>query len=264
MGNTSMLPIREFAAFTGIPESTLRYYDKIGLLTPELRGSNRYRYYSPIQMITVEFVKVLTKVGVPLSTIKKMSKNRTPQSVLDLLIKQERKLDAQLHELQEAYAILHAYSTNIQIGVAASEHTISVQEMDETNIILGQINDFSNTNTFYRPYMKFCETMDSHYPIGGYYENMNVLLQTPSQPTRFFAMNPHGDSRRKAGKYLVAYNKGPYGEFGELPQKLFAYAQENKLSFSGPLYIIYLLDEISVAEPNQYISQIAASVSKAR
>lgn len=42
----STMPIREFARLTGIRPANLRFYDQIGLLSPELRGENGYRYYS--------------------------------------------------------------------------------------------------------------------------------------------------------------------------------------------------------------------------
>ena len=48
MDKSTMLSIREFADFTGINESTLRYYHKIGLFSPSRRGENRYYlYYLP-------------------------------------------------------------------------------------------------------------------------------------------------------------------------------------------------------------------------
>ena len=266
----TMLTIKEFADFTGLNESTLRYYDKIGLLSPELRGANRYRYYSPMQTISVDFIKVLIKVGVPLSTITEMNKSRTPQSVLALLTQQESKLDAKLHELQTAYSILHTYRNTIQAGMDVREHNaISARDLDDAPIILGQVNDFRGAVNFFAPFMRFCNRalenkIDLHYPIGGYYEDIHVFLNTPAQPTRFFSLDPRGNNKRKAGRYLVAHNQGYYGEFGDLPQRLLAYAQANEFSFSGPLYIIYLLDEITVIDHRRYVSQIAVGVTKKR
>ena len=269
MHDATMLSIKEFADFTGLPESTLRYYDKIGLLSPELRGENRYRYYTPVQAFTVEYLKVLIKVGVPLSTIKDMYKHRTPEGVLALLTRQEQKLDAQLHDLQRAYSILHTYRNTIQAGILADEHEIAVHTLGEAPIVLGQLTDFSKTDTFYIPFMAFYNTahenkIDLHYPIGGYYQDINIFLKTPAQPTRFFSLDPRGNSKRNAGEYLVAHHKGYYGEFGELPQKLVAHARAHRLTFSGPLFITYLLDEISVADHKNYLSQIVVGVSKSR
>lgn len=41
MNQKSTMPIREFARLTGIRPANLRFYDQIGLLSPELRGGKR-------------------------------------------------------------------------------------------------------------------------------------------------------------------------------------------------------------------------------
>jgi DNA-binding transcriptional MerR regulator len=265
VNEATKLSIKEFSAFTGLNESTLRYYDKIGLLSPEHRGENNYRYYSPLQAFSVEFIKVLIKVGVPLSASKGMSKTRTPQNVLALLMQQESRLDAQLHELHTAYSIIHTYRNNIQVGLTVRPGDIAVHELDQTRFIQGKANDFSESETFYAAFMEFCRLADEysinlHYPIGGYYEDVEVFLRTPSQPTSFFSQDPRGNATRKAGKYLVAHNKGYYGEFGDLPQKIAAHARRHGLAFRGPLFITYLLDEISIPDHTQYLSQLVVGV----
>jgi effector-binding domain-containing protein len=117
--------------------------------------------------------------------------------------------------------------------------------------------------------MEFCNMarenmIDLHYPIGGIYEDINVFLRAPSQPTRFFSLDPRGSDKRVAGHYFVAHHKGSYGEFGDLPQRMLASARTHNLSLSGPLYITYLLDEISLIDHTQYVSQIVVGVSKIR
>ena len=269
MDHTAMLSIKAFSDFTGINESALRYYDKIGLLPPESRGANNYRYYSPVQTITADFIKVLVKVGVPLSTIRSMYKSRTPQSVLALLRRQESMLDERLYEIQKAYSIIHTYCNNIEAGISAELNGISVQKLGDARIILGPETDFGSAKTFYKPFMEFCETayekkIDLHYPIGGYHKNIDVFLDAPGRPTRWFSLDPRGDSKRSAGQYLIAYHQGYYGEFEGIPQKLVAYAQEKNIAFKGPVYVIYVLDEISVADHKQYVAQIMVGVTKKR
>jgi len=266
MDHTTMLSIKDFSDFTGISESTLRYYDKIGLLSPSRRGENRYRYYLPVQAILANFIRVLINLGVPLATIKEMNTRRTPQSMLALLAEQETKLNTRLRDLQTAYSIIHTYRDNIQAGIFAREHDICVQELDEGRLILGDPTDFSS-GTFYKTFMDFCNSIQKHnininYPVGGYHENMAVFADAPGQPTRFFSLDPYGQHTRKAGLYLVAYRRGYYGEFGDIAQKMFAHAQKNALAFHGPVFVIYLLDEVSTINPDQYLAQIMVGVRK--
>ena len=265
MTPTTMLSIKDFADFTGINESTLRYYDKIGLLSPSRRGENRYRYYLPYQIIAVNFIKILIQLGVPLSVIKTLNKRRTPQDLLCLLAQQEAKLDRRLLDLQASYTIIHTYRDTIQAGIFAHEHEICVQELDEAHLTLGPPTDFQGEE-FYKPFMNFCNAaheynINLNYPVGGYYENMQAFVDAPSQPTNFFSLDPHGTHKRREGRHLVAYQRGYYGELGDIPQKMLAHAQANALAFHGPLFVVYVLDEVSIADRNQYLSQIVVGVA---
>ena len=78
MKDPTLLSIKAFAKYTGAKQSTLRFYDEIGLLSPSERGEeNNYRYYRPSQSMTLSFINVLIELGVPLADIKEMSDGRT-------------------------------------------------------------------------------------------------------------------------------------------------------------------------------------------
>ena len=264
-----MVTIKEFADLTGLSESTLRYYDQIGLITPALRGDNRYRYYAPLQAIAVILIKTLLRVGVPLSVIKTL-RDKTPQGMITLLTQQEKKLNAQLHEIQAAYSIIHAHRNVILSNIAASEHDVHVQTLDEERLTLGPVNDFTGADSVYAPLLRFCNTahknnIDLHYPIGGYYEDIHVFTNTPCRPTRFFSLGPHGNSKMSAGSYIVAHHRGAYDEIlGEMPQKLLAYAGAQGLACCGPVYTthLFMLDAVNMTDLTQCVSRAAVGVSK--
>ena len=50
MNQKKQLSILEFSRLTGISRDNLRFYDRIGLLCPEQRGENNYRYYARSQL----------------------------------------------------------------------------------------------------------------------------------------------------------------------------------------------------------------------
>jgi hypothetical protein len=69
--------------------------------------------------------------------------------------------------------------------------------MDEKRIILGDVTDFCGEVGFRREFLHFCEgsyepPLNTSFPIGGYFESMDVFLDAPSQPTRFFTIDPKG------------------------------------------------------------------------
>ena len=266
MNESTYLSIKKFSQFTGVRQSTLRYYDEIGLLPPAGRGENNYRYYVPFQIITLGFINVLVDIGVPLSTIKKMTKERTPENVIELLSRQESRLDYRLNSLRTAYSIVHTYRDNIQEALQPRKSDIVLEELDETRLILGPETDFDDSESFYETFMDFCNSAPNYginprYPIGAFHENMDVFIGAPGQPQRFFSLDPLGNYIQKKGQYLCGYNRGYYGQFGDTADKMAAYAADKGLTFSGPVFVVYLLDEISVVEPDQYLSKIMAGVS---
>jgi DNA-binding transcriptional MerR regulator len=269
LDNSDLLSIKEFAEFAGIKQSALRYYDEIGVFSPASRGENNYRYYSPIQITTIKLINVLTELGIPLSQIKEMGKGRTPKRAMELLAQQEQNLDTQLLQLQAAYAVIHAFRSNIQNGLLAGEQEITLQEMAQQPMVLGPENDFGDDKYFFKTFIRFCNSaqysrINLNFPVGGYFSTLESFLQSPSRPTNFYSQDPGGTFKKAAGKYLVGYTRGYYGQFGNLPERMLAYAGEHNLVCHGPVYEIYLLDEISISDTDQYLSQISIPVSCAK
>jgi len=269
MDNSDLLSIKEFADFAGIKQSALRYYDEIGVFSPASRGENNYRYYSPIQITTIKLINVLTDLGVPLSQIKEMGNGRTPESAMELLSHQEQSLDAQLLQLHAAYAVIHVFRNNIQSGLLANENEITLQDLHPQPMILGPENNFGDDKYFFKTFIRFCNTAHSsrinlNFPVGGYFSSLEAFLENPARPSNFYSQDPSGTFKKAAGKYLLGYTRGYYGEFNNLPERMLAYAKEHNLVCQGPVYELYLLDEISVNDPDQYLSQVSIPVTPKR
>ena len=56
---------------TGIPKDTLRYYDKLGMISPK-RHENGYRYYDDNDLSALQYVTVMKYAQFTLSDIKAM------------------------------------------------------------------------------------------------------------------------------------------------------------------------------------------------
>jgi len=267
MKDQDMLTIKEFSRLTGIRQSTLRHYDEVKLFQPNKRGENGYRYYSAPQTVAVNLINVMHNVNIPIKKISEIKMQKSPESVLELLHKQELELNKELFNLQQAYAIVHTYCSLIREGLQVDENAITHCQMVASPIELGPVNDFSS-GYFYDSFFNFIQQMTERrinpaYPAGGYYENMDAFLTSPGHPTRFFSLTPTGRDLKEAGEYLVGYTRGYYGSIGDLPERINAYATENGYTFAGPAYETYLHDEISVDDPDRYLIQASVAVKKA-
>jgi len=265
-----LMTIKEFAAFSGVEQTTLRYWEDIGLISPAERNpENNYRYYSPLQQSTVNFINLLSSLNVPLKVIGEVKNQRTPEVILELLARQENILDMEMHRLRESHAIIHRLRGMIKDGLEANMDQISVVRMEDAHYILGPRNDWGDEPSFFETFLRFCKEaprlrINLNYSIGGLHESLGAFIRAPSQPDYYFSIDPTGYDKRPAGDYLVGYARGYYGEFGDLPQRMMAYAKERSLTLYGPVRVIYLHDEICIREQDQYLARIIIAVKRAR
>ena len=250
--------------------STLRHYDKAGAFVPAKRGmasENKYRYYSPVQITTLKAIRVLTEVRVPLNVIKELTQGRTPEKLIKLLSKYKTMVADEIRFLQDVHAVIGTYIDLLNEGISIMEDEISVAEMPQKQIILGNTNVFTEETSLVGEFTRFCKALhepklNMSFPVGGYWDTMTSFLDRPSQPTRFFSLDPKGYEQKPAGLYLIGYTRGYYGQTNGLPKRMEAYAKKNGLVFTGPVYNIFLFDDISVVDPEQYLLQVSASVKE--
>ena len=254
------LTISEFSEWTGIPRSSLIYYDKVGLFRPAYRAENNYRYYTYLQTITVNLISTLRRIGVPLETISNLMRNRTPEDLLELLSSKERDIAQEIEQLLDASKVIAVFNHHILKGLTADCEHISVTYLESEAFILGPPNDYTGDETFYNAFQRYCQDLEEkggnlHYPMGGWWSCIEDFMKNPVRPPRFYSVDPDGQQHKKAGRYLVGYNRGFYGEIGDLPERMVAFALENNLKIDGPMFNIFLLDEISVQDPGKYLMQ---------
>lgn len=66
-----MLTIKQASLKTGIPTDSLRYYDKLGIVSPK-RHVNGYRYYDEKDLSDLQYITVMKYAQFTLSEIKTM------------------------------------------------------------------------------------------------------------------------------------------------------------------------------------------------
>lgn len=263
-GRNRLIPIREFAEVTGIPASTLRYYDDSGLFRPVHRDTSGYRYYEPMQIVTVKFIRVLIDCGLSLKAIKKLAEDRSPEEMIRMLHTQALKLDREIIRMGEDRAVLSTFLDLMTAGLMAREDEITIEEMPKMRIALGAGNRFNEEDLlFYKTFVRFLrETpgINPSYPVGGYFGSLREWAHNPSEPDRFFSVDPRGPDEKPEGYYLVGYTRGYYGETGDLPERMLNYADRHGIVTQGPLYNIYLHDEVSVKDARSYLMQASVLV----
>jgi DNA-binding transcriptional MerR regulator len=265
----ALYSIKEFAKFSGVRQSVLRYYDEIGLFSPVRRGENGYRYYSPYQIVPLNMIKVFIELDTPLREIDELAASRTPERVLQLLARQERKFDEGIRQLQASYSITHQYRALITRALSVKEGEIEERVLEETPLFVGPALEGDGPHSYFECFSAFCRfaersTVSMSFPVGGLYRDLTAFREQPHKPARYFSLCPAGADRAPSGRYLSGFTRGAYGKMGDLPERLHAYAKEHSLTPIGPVYLVYLLDEISLCDQEHFLAQASVPVTAKR
>jgi len=110
------LTIGEAAHRSGCPASTIRYYERIGLLRTPERGSNGYRYYDAGALERLSFVHRARTLGFSIESVADLLRlvdhPNTPCDEVDhLLVEQIAAVRARIDQLVELDAKLTALQT---------------------------------------------------------------------------------------------------------------------------------------------------------
>lgn len=95
-----MFPIGELAERTGVPASTLRYYDELGLVRPAARAAGQRRYTASA-VRDVGLIVYFREVGFTLAEIERFVSGEQ-QSRRELVDRKRTELLAQRHRIQVA------------------------------------------------------------------------------------------------------------------------------------------------------------------
>ena len=259
MAENGLFSVDEFAKFSRTTKETLRHYDRIGLLTPVLRGENKYRYYSNGQLAVVNVIRTLQELGMTLDEIKKVKDDLSPAFADKLFEQQINKIDQKIEGWVRAQKLLFTLRKTIRSVLYADEDGITVQHFPAEAIVLGDLNDYSRGRNDYDALLSFYHLMQEKYPdldlnysVWGVFSEERVKNGDWVWPDRYYFYNPEGRDKRPAALYAVGYTRGGYGQCGGLYKRLIEYIDKNGLEICGDAYEEYPLNEVCIPKNNNY------------
>ena len=121
----------QFAKMFDIEKSTLHDYDKIGLISPQIKGDNNYRYYSWQQFDDITLILTLRELDMPILEIKKYVENRTPEKFAKLLNKTAAQLEERLAQILRLQKFINGRRSITEEALNAELNKIKIQHLPE-------------------------------------------------------------------------------------------------------------------------------------
>ena len=139
-----------------ISKDTLRHYDKIGILKPEVDENNGYRYYYEGDLEKLGLILETKYLGIPLSEIKETIESEDLKEYKNLIDKQEQSIKNQIEELKiKQKHLQEAREVFDKILAFKNEYDFSKLKEYEESIDLYGVN-FKNiySGSFYKEFLR--------------------------------------------------------------------------------------------------------------
>ena len=100
--------IGELAKAAGVPRSTVRYYERQGLLRPCSRSSSNYRLYSESELERLRFIRAAQATGFTLEDVTQLLRPAACGKVQTLIEDRLARAEERMKELRHVQKVLRA------------------------------------------------------------------------------------------------------------------------------------------------------------
>lgn len=278
MNSKSNMTISEFSKITGIKRANLIFYDNIGLLAPEFRGENEYRYYTRRQLGTAYLITALRELGLGLDEIRRYASERTPGNLLTLLSEQEEWLEEEINRLRRMKDMMKLHREMTKEGISCRLEEVLIREQEREPVFLGSLaddahDDDENSILFYQEAL--AKGMAAGYPLGSIVSSRIFDICEATAAGRpesgdnlnfvkryYFKVKNGHNAYKPKGLYAVTCGNCGYGQSDFLYARLLRYLKENDYVICGDAYEEYPLNEMAIQDDRQYLAKVEIMVKK--
>ncbi len=259
--------IGELAKLYDIGTDSIRYYEKLGLITP-VRGENGYRLYSINEIWRMNVIRDLRSLGFSMNHIGEYLSQRSVENTIHLLEEELKHIEKKEEKLKQLKKNVHHRLNAIEV---AKEKTIGVVEKvyfpkrncheiyssfsqdGQMDLILKQLLNklhnrlhiIGNTQIGCRMNEASVEKKDFHT-----YDSVFIVDDTHKDTNSFI----------KEGYYLTLRYKGNTNEGHRYVPLLFEYAKNHQLTISKAIVELVLIDIHEASNYGEHITELQALI----
>lgn len=261
--------IGEISRLYKISTDILRYYDKIGLMSPDFTGENGYRYYSKKQIWKLNNIRNLRNIGVGLEDIKEFLDERNINSANDIIEFQLEKVEDKIKKLTELKEELTSKLENIEFFKTFKDFNKPVLKFIPKRKFLRSKGNFKqdweidfelkilNEKTEYDN-----DFILTNNEIGATLSKENFFKGEYLTFSESFIINDVKGEIIPEGYFLTIVFKGKYDESYKYYNILKKYIEENNLIVTGDIHEIYHIEIHITENEDEFITEIQIPVAE--
>lgn len=128
----------EFADLCEVKKQTLFHYDEIGLLEPEYKNENGYRYYTIQQAEAYSVIDMLKEIGMSLAEIKDFLHSKNTKKITDLLTEKEKLVDIKIRKMQRIQHLIKNQKRQMEEASQLDLDQFTIEDMKVEQIVLSE------------------------------------------------------------------------------------------------------------------------------
>lgn len=265
-----------------IPIKTLRYYDKINVMVPNLRQeNNNYRYYSHDQMVRLFIIKRLRYLGFSLEEVKNILKENDIKNIEVIVEEKRNSIKAEIDELNKKYEEAATFKNKIHVanmilensGNYNVDNSFRLERQREVYVFgkTAMMQSYKNENVNLEKWIDIIEAAkERNLNIQGdilvsYHTEMFGQFINRDCEVEFSIVvenNVEDVEVKKFGNFLAAnaIHVGEYSDIIHTYISLKRWIEEKSLVVNGPVTERFMLSPVDLPNTNSHIVKIIVPV----
>ncbi|MEK3793388.1 MerR family transcriptional regulator [Paenibacillus sp. FSL R7-0204] len=265
-----LMSISAFSRLSRVPRKTLIFYHQTGLFKPAFVADNGYRYYIRSQLDTIGVINIVKELGMSLEDIRAYLEHRSPLSTLALLQKQEEVVQQQIAKLNLAREMMLQRAENIEHSLNVDTSRMVVVHQERKPLLRSCRVHESRRELNEELWDDFQERLHKEnapagYPGGAIICKEDLLRRDGDMISYMFSFittQHHEQEYMPEGYYLVSYTRADYEDTEKIYPQIFDYIDKNHYVIKGDAYEEFLLDEIVMKRPEDYLVRVMVHIEE--
>lgn len=262
--------ISEISKLYGIGPDSLRYYERLGILSPR-RDKNHYRLYSLKDIYKLNLIRDLRSLNFSMAQIKEYLDHQTVNNTLSLLYQEKDLLKIQLQELQEKEIVINERIDSLLDSQKVTPGHITLKELPERLCVQEQAHITQDEEMDLLIKKLLTKHEQKIHNFGN--QTIGAVLSVPHltkgisnvYQSVFFILSKteeEYDYKLPKGLYLSYYYRGSYGQNARCLEQLLNYAKEHDLTTVGEPFELFEIDNRDTMNEEEFLTEMQIRVKK--
>lgn len=269
--------IGELASLFQISTDTLRYYDKIDLIKPDITGKNGYRYYSIRSFFKLSRILFLKDLDIPLDEIKGYMENKNTEKLIRMLHQKQMDLDYKIQSCLNLQAKIDQKLTLLESSMNDSME-VTIKTLPKRYALYMASSDFrepreiKSTLMAYSQYLKFSSwitegqiytSVSEPQLADRNFSTFQYIFEIPhhesfSEQSALAALPEQRDklSVIESGPYACVIFIGPYSDIDQHYNDLIDWIDANGYKIAGDSIEMNIVDYDFSDSHDEFISEL--------